>query len=132
MAKTGQKQKGVTLIELMVVVAVLTILSMIVYPLYVQQITKVKREAARDALTETAQRLERCYSQFLAYNHASCTVPTNFEAPTDSTDKRYQITAVVNAGNYTLTATAINQQLANDPGCTTFTLTNLGVTTGCW
>lgn len=132
MASMRQKQKGLTLIELMVVVAILTILSMVAYPLYVQQTTKVKRESARDALTETAQRLERCYSKFLAYNHASCTVPTNYQAPTDSADKRYQVTAVVAAGSYTLTATAINQQLSNDPSCTTFTLNNLGVATGCW
>ncbi len=122
------KQQGVTLIELMVVVAVLTILSMIVYPLYTQQTTKVKRQAAREALSDTAQGLERCYSQFLAYNHASCTVPTSYDTP----DGNYRVTAVVAPGSYTLTATALGSQLANDAACATFTLDNLGQTTGCW
>jgi len=63
---------GFTLIELMIVVAIVGILAAIAYPSYVDQVRKTRRSDAQTALLRTAQTLERCYTEYNAYDNTGC------------------------------------------------------------
>jgi type IV pilus assembly protein PilE len=65
--------KGFTLIELMIVVAVIGILSAIAYPSYQQYIARSYQAEAKAELLQLAQRLEQFYSNSGNYAGVSCT-----------------------------------------------------------
>ncbi|WP_322470532.1 type IV pilin protein [Hydrogenophaga sp. SNF1] len=63
-----QPSKGFTLIEAMIVVAVIGILSAIAYPSYTAYILRSHRAEAKNYLQSVAQRLEQNYSLSGSYN----------------------------------------------------------------
>ena len=73
-------QRGFTLIELMIVVAIVAILASIAYPAYTSSILKGKRAEGRKAVAELLQQQERYMTQrntYLAFtNAAGTTTPT--------------------------------------------------------
>ena len=75
-AAQGRKQgmRGVTLIELMVVVVIIGILVAIAYPGYQSQLQKTRRADGKTALLNAAQRLERCFTRYNTYADADCDV----------------------------------------------------------
>ncbi len=70
-----QKQmRGFTLIELMIVVAIVGILSAIAYPSYTDSVRKSRRTDGESALVDAAQRLEVYYASQASYT-TTLTVP---------------------------------------------------------
>ncbi len=129
-------QRGFTLIEVMIVVAIMGILASVAYSSYQSQIQQSRRAQGTQALLETAQVLERCATENLSYEAAGCSLVLPFNAPRDSADKYYTISiANRTATTYTLTATSINAQ-AGDADCAVINITHLGVktatTANCW
>lgn len=61
------RQAGITLMELMIVIAVIGILAAIAYPSYQDQMRKSRRTDAKVALTEVANRLENFYNSCNTY-----------------------------------------------------------------
>jgi type IV pilus assembly protein PilE len=127
-------QGGFTLIELMIVVAVIGILAIIAYPAYTSQIMKGQRTDAKAALMSAAQNLERCYTEYNAYNNAACPA-----LPARSPEGYYSIVATaLTASSFTLTATPISGAVAHDTDCMSFILDNKGAQSStpsgnqCW
>ena len=113
------KVKGFTLIELMIAVAILAIIAAIAIPAYNSQVEKTRRADAVSSITNTAQRLERCFTRNNTY--AGCINPTTF----DSADGFYEIeVSVPTATTYDLTATAQGAQAGD--ACSPFELDELG------
>ena len=121
--------KGFTLIELMIVVAIIGILAAIALPAYQDSVRKGKRADGKASLTALANTLERCYTQYGSYNHASCSITS----PQNSGEDYYSITVTRAANTFSLSAAGQNGQ-QNDTGCTPLTLTqtNAKGPAGCW
>ena len=98
------KHKGFTLIELMIVVAIVGVLAAIAYPSYQEYIARARRADAKTVLLENAQFLERFYTQNGSY--LTATLPIT-EAPKDGGTKFYDISFVA-----AQTATAFQIQAA--------------------
>jgi len=129
------KQRGFTLIELMVTVAIVGILTAIAIPSYNSYVRRSRRADAIVALTGLAQQYERCYTRYNAYNNASCS-PVLGNTPRGT----YTIAADaagVNANDFAIMATPLGDQ-AKDTACGTFKLNSAGVKsvtgggTNCW
>jgi type IV pilus assembly protein PilE len=133
------RNKGFTLIELMIALAIVAIISAIAYPAYTKSAMKGRRGEAKAALTQASQALERCYTQYGTYNNAAC---TEYSAVTggayvDTQNHFYHVTGTVTGTTYTLTATAVSTGPQNsDTGCTAMTLDNTGAqgpsAGSCW
>ncbi len=131
-----RRQKGMTLIELMVVVVIVGILAAIAIPTYRSYVIRSNRSEAKVALMNMAQNLERCYTNSTpyAYNSATCTAAVTLPMTVANGNYVIDAGAVADpATMYTLTATPLGAQLA-DTQCATFQLTNAGVqtVTGTW
>lgn len=126
-----QRQTGFTLIEMMIVIAVIGILASIAYPNYRDYIARAKRSEVRTMLLENAQFLERNFTTANRYDQDSTETEIESEdlprtkSPADGA-ANYTITvAFPSAQSFTLTATRAGS-MAND-ACGNFTLTNTGV-----
>ena len=132
--------RGFTLIEVMIVVAVVAILAAIALPSYQDSVRKSRRGQAKADLLELVQMLERAYSTDRTYARYSTLASPLNQSPRDG-DARYTISIEdVTATTYTLTATPQGGQV-NDSRCGTLTINQLGAktissTTGtvaeCW
>lgn len=123
-----RRQRGVTLLELMIVVVIIGVLASIAYPSYRQQILRSNRTEARVALEQVAGTLEKCYTRYMRYNDvANCPAANQFNAGAGFNSPRgyYRVTAVVNATQFTVTATPLERQLS-DTECMNFTVNETG------
>ena len=82
------KQNGFSLIELLIVIAIIGILAGIAYPNYQEYVARARRADAKTVLLENAQFLERFYTQNGTYVGAALPVT---EAPKDGTTKYYDV-----------------------------------------
>ncbi len=123
--------RGFTLIELMIVVAVVAILAAIAYPSYQDAIRKSKRGQVKADLVELAQRYERYYTTENKYTDFWSKVATADKvSPRGATGGAiaYAITSAEAGNTFTLTATPQNRQ-TSDTRCNVLTLNQAGVKT---
>ena len=119
----NQQQRGFTLIELMVVVAIVAILAAIAIPSFQGQILKSRRTEAITSLQDIQLKLERW-----RVDHASYADPggaTSYPATPPTGHYEFQITAAAATPNdYIISATPQGGQA--DDSCKTLTITNSG------
>jgi len=144
------RNKGFTLIELMIVVAVVGILAAVAYPSYREYVMRSHRTDAKSALLSAAQRMEKFYTEKMTYNAATLGTAAGDIASTTSADGFYTIgfdttptaagacsaTATTNssASDFRLCATPTGAQSGDS--CGIFSISNIGIktptTTRCW
>lgn len=116
---TKRKVGGFTLLELMIVVAILGILAAIAFPSYRKYVLEVNRKAAIADMNSTGQALDRSYSN----NNGAYPNPYNVTATQD----HYAITVAVNNNNQSFTITATPDSKQSEDICGTLTLDSSGL-----
>jgi len=129
--------RGITLLELMIVVVIISILTAIAYPNYREYVTRAKRTEAKAALLQIATNQERFYLQ----NNTYTTNMTNLGFPVAGSFLSDSDSYIINVGaadanDFTATATF---QLGGDEAgkCLTFQIDGRGAKTSapdtdCW
>ena len=127
---------GITLIELMIVVVIVSILAAIAYPNYQEFTARAKRSEARAALLRLATNQERFYLN----NNTFTTDLTQigFSNSPFTTETGYYIVAVTSATSSNFSATATYQHGGSEANrCLTFSIDGRGQKTSapdtnCW
>ncbi len=126
--RQGMETRGFTLVELMIVIAIVAILVSLALPSYQQSIRKGRRADAQAELIEFAGLAERVFTQSNSY--------VGTALPADSTYYTFSFTTAPSATAYTIVATPAGSQSSDK--CGTMDLTQAGIRTqtgtetGCW
>ncbi|MFZ7335126.1 type IV pilin protein [Comamonas jiangduensis] len=124
-----RKQNGFTLIELMIVVAIIGILSAVAYPSYTEYIMRGHRADARAGLLQAQMWLERAATATGVYPtnaNPALVLPAALSWANDGS-KRYTISLSASTEtSYTLTAAPKTGSAQAYDKCGTLTLTNTG------
>ncbi len=123
---------GFSMLELLIVLAIVGILAAIAYPNYTSYVQKTKRSDAHLALYAAVQAMERCKST--RYTYSGCTL-----ASSTSPEQHYDLalSPAPTATNFVIVATAKGEQVS-DKDCTSLsidqrgTLTSTPGTVDCW
>ena len=117
------KQKGFSLIELMIVVAIVGILAAIAYPSYQQYVLRSWRTTASGCVLALAQSMERQFTANMTYLAA---VPVSGCTTENGMAARYTIglAAAATANAYTIQAVPQGAQV--DAQCGTLSITQIG------
>lgn len=137
--KMIKKQKGFTLIELVVTVLIVGILGSIAYSSYSKSVLKGNRTDAKTSLLQVMQTEERYFSEQNTYT-TNLTALGLSASPLTTSNGYYQVSAAASASGLTsgitLTATPLGNQTKDV--CGSFILNSLGQkstssnTSGCW
>lgn len=119
--QTPQKTSGFTLIELMIVIAIVAIVTAVALPSYRGYVQRSYRSEAKAGLMQAAQWMERAATANGTYPLTAAFPATLKKTPSD----KYDISVASTDGStYTLTATRKGTQAADK--CGNYTLTNTG------
>lgn len=133
----ARKQQGVTLMELMIVVAIIAMISAFAYPSYTQYIVKTKRTAATSTLLQIADRQQQYFMDNKRYANDLTDLglganplwvsDDGSSVPAGDADAVYIFAVVgVAATRYTAIAAPLAQQMTRDAKCGTLSLDQAG------
>ena len=122
--RTALSFRGFSLIELMIVVAIIGVIAAIAFPSYVRYVERTQVNDGRAGLLAAAQMMERCYVQEMRYDSDACGGVGG-----NSPEGFYSIVATDrNARTFTLTATGDKGRVGlEDHPCYEITLNQAGV-----
>jgi len=146
---TRAEQRGFTLIELMIAVAIIGILLRLAFPAYQNSVMKSRRADAKTALLDLAQREERYMATTNTYTtsapalgYAAGTTITSGSPMTvqNGSASFYTLEVATSGATFTATARPTGPQLAKDTQCANFiidntgrqTISGTGNATDCW
>lgn len=132
-----KRTSGFTLIELMIVVAIMGVIAAIAYPSYTSQMKKARRSEAQQLLLGAANKEEQYILEMRAYTDDFTAM--NFKADgwdctataTECSNDYYDVTIAIDAGPppaYTITAAP----KGNQAGDGDLSLNSAGTKTGTW
>ncbi len=135
-SRLGQ-QRGFSLLELMIVVAIIAIISAIAYPSYMEFVVTAKRTTASSALLQVADKQQQFFMDNKSYTNdltnlgfAANPLIINDEGESvasGDSDSIYSISlSNVTATTYTATAAPQKVQADRDSECASFTITQAG------
>ncbi|HEY0288252.1 MAG TPA: type IV pilin protein [Pseudomonas sp.] len=135
MQTVKNSQRGFTLIELMITVAIVGILAAIAYPSYTNYVLRGYRSEGIALLSDAAARMERFYAQNNTY--VGATLATIGITNANSANNKYtlQLASAATATAYTLQVVPQGSQV-KDTTCGTMSLDQAGnklpTTAECW
>lgn len=122
---TRARFSGFTLIEMMIVIAIVGILASIAYPNYLESVRRANRAECEGVVVSLANVLERRFSATSSYAGG---MPAGFgQCPADGGVARYNLAVNVPAGGATFTITATRSGAQVPDRCGDLTLTNTGL-----
>ena len=140
--------KGFTLIELMIVVAIIGILAAIAYPNYTEYVRRGNRSDGRAAILTAGQASERFYTENTTYNGASLGTSGTNIAPAVSEHGFYTIafdsaptggeacaalsTTSTTSSSYRICATPTGSQSADTCGVLSLSSAGVKLPADCW
>lgn len=133
--KSNPMQRGVTLIELVVVVMIVGILAAVAIPSYRNYVIRSQRADAKDALLALSTQLEKHYLQCNDYGDTLAAAPDcaarEVQGTAVSENGWYDLAIVApDATGFTVTATPVaGENQAQDTDCQSFSVTDRGVRT---
>ena len=120
------RSRGFTLVELMIVTAVIAILAAIAYPSYTRYVLRAKRADAKQQLLQAAQWTERYLTANGQYPPSTVALPAGLNQSPSSGTANYTISyAARTATTYTLRA--VPQGASDADECGTLTVNQQGV-----
>jgi len=133
-----RQQRGVTMLELLIVVAIIAIISAFGYPSYMRYVVNTKRTAATSALLRIADRQQQFFMDNKTYaaNLTNLGFAANplvisddgMTAAAGDADAVYSISlSNIAATTYTITAAPLHGQLDRDTDCGSLTLNQAGI-----
>jgi len=130
MVKHVSKERGFTLIEVMVAVVIVSILAAIAYPSYRAYVVRAQRAAAKTVMLEAAQYMERVYTAANRYDRLlNSNVPVTLPEGLSHSPKDGPATHRIQLQPSALTPTAYTIEavpLGRDESCGTLALTSTG------
>jgi type IV pilus assembly protein PilE len=148
--KLAGKQRGVTLIEMLIVMVILALIASFAYPSYMDYVVDTKRTAATSMLLQVADRQQQFFmdnKRFandltnLGFANNPLVIADDGSTMADAANSRstYTVTlANVTPTTYTVTAAPLNSQAARDTDCGSLTLNQAllkdssGGASDCW
>lgn len=120
-------EKGFTLVELMITVAIVAILAAIAYPSYTEYARRSRRVEAQNLLNDAAARQERYRAQNGSYVTSTNDLgKLKLPSGTTSPNGYYTLAVTTDDSGYLMTASRAGVQ-TSDPKCGGFTLNATGV-----
>ncbi|HEX7867871.1 MAG TPA: type IV pilin protein [Variovorax sp.] len=120
------RSRGFTLIELMIVTAVIAILAAIAYPSYTRYVLRAKRADAKQQLLQAAQWTERYLTANGRYPPATVALPAGLQQAPSSGTASYVIGYAARTET-TYTLRAVPQGASRGDECGTLTVNQQGV-----
>ena len=124
----NQKQ-GFTLLELLITVAIISMLASLAYPSYLDYLTRIRRSDGQTTLLELANQMEQYFSTNNTYRTATIGTGSHTDLRSNATspDGWYNLSIIEQTdSSYTLQAAAMDAQAKNDKGCQNLTFNSRG------